>query len=175
MKILLLPLLALTVFLTSCGSRVSQPTVTQLDTGKYAGQWHEIGRLPNRFEHNIVAAKATYTKQKDGSLAILNEGLKNDGQRTKINGSATIPDPKQPGKLKVSFNPFPANLFAGDYWILGLSQDYTRALVGSPNRQYLWVLSKREKSTQKNFSDFIQTAEKLGYSTKDIIWNPKRL
>ena len=28
----------------------------------------------------------------------------------------------------------------GDYWILGLADDYSWAVVGSPDREYLWIL-----------------------------------
>ena len=171
------PLLLLSVilFLHSCGKNIEQPTVTQLDTKKYAGLWHEIGRLPNRFEKDVVAATATYGINPDGSLSVKNNGLKSDGERTEIEGAATQPDPKQPGKLKVRFDRFPANLFAGDYWIISLNQDYTRAMVGSPDQKYLWFLSKREASKKDDFADFLKTAKELGYQTTDIFWNPKRL
>jgi lipocalin len=166
---------AMALLLASCGTKIEQPTVTRLDPAKYSGKWHEIGRLPNRFEKDVVAATATYTAQPDGSLTVLNNGLKSTGERTSILGKATRPDPKQPGKLKVRFHSFPANLFAGDYWVLALSQDYTRALVGSPSQDYLWFLSKREGSQKENFEDFLKTAKGLGYETESVIWNPKRL
>ncbi len=38
----------------------------------------------------------------------------------------------------LSFLPF----VWGDYWILGLADDYSWAVVGSPDRDYLWVLSR---------------------------------
>lgn len=163
------------LFFCSCSPQIEQPTVVKLDTARYAGEWHEIGRLPNRFEDGFVAAKATYAKQKDGTLSVVNEGLKKSGAKSKATGQVTQPDSVRPGELKVRFDAFPANLFEGDYWVLGLSQDYTRALVGSPNQKYLWLLSKREKASEKNFKDLLQTAEKLGYDTKAVIWNPKRL
>jgi apolipoprotein D and lipocalin family protein len=30
----------------------------------------------------------------------------------------------------------------GDYWVVGLADDYSWAVVGSPDRKYLWVLSR---------------------------------
>lgn len=178
MKKRLLPcltLLAFTTFLTSCSSTIEQPIIIKLDPAKYAGEWHEIGRLPNRFEKDVVAAKATYGVREIAGLSVKNEGLKVNGEKTQIQGAVTQPDPKQPGKLEVRFQNFPANLFKGDYWILALSQDYTRAMVGSPNQKYLWLLSKRKNSQKENFADFIKTAEKLGYNSAKIYWNPKRL
>ena len=48
-------------------------------------------------------------------------------------------------KLKVrcapavlSFLPF----VWGDYWVLGLADDYSWAVVGSPDREYLWILAR---------------------------------
>lgn len=178
MKTLFLPLLAslaLAILLTSCGTHQEQPTVTKLEPKQYAGEWHEVGRLPNRFERDVIAAKATYTLRKAGGLTVKNEGLKSNGQKTEILGTITQPDPKQPGKLKVRFDPFPINLFAGDYWILALSQDHTRAMIGSPNQKYLWFLSKRERATKKNFLDFLKTAKKLGYDHSKVLWNPRRI
>lgn len=175
MKSLSLPILAAAGFLASCGGRVEQATIAKINTAQYAGKWHEIGRLPNRFERDLVAATATYTARPDGSLTVRNDGLKSTGKRSGIQGVATQPDANDPGKLKVRFNPFPANLFAGDYWILKLNAGNTRALVGSPNQKYLWFLSKDESSQREDFADYLQTAETLGYETAEVFWNPKRL
>ena len=30
----------------------------------------------------------------------------------------------------------------GDYWIIGRSEDYSWAVVGSPDREYLWILAR---------------------------------
>ena len=168
-------LLCTIFFLHSCGKDIEQPTVTQLDSKQYAGLWHEIGRLPNRFEKDVVAATATYGVNSDGSFSVKNNGLKSNGERTEIEGAATQPDSKEPGKLKVRFDRFPANLFAGDYWIISLSQDYTRAMVGSPDQKFLWFLSKSASSKKGDFTDFLKTADDLGYQTSEVFWNPKRL
>lgn len=159
----------------ACGTRVEQPTVVRLDPAKYAGEWHEVGRLPNRFEKDLVAAKATYAFKKDGSLSVHNEGLKDGGEKTSIKGAATVPDSKQPGRLKVRFDPFPAKLFAGDYWVLALTEDYQKALVGSPKQNFLWLLSKNPKDKEEDFAPFLKTAADLGYETKEVFWNPKRV
>ena len=49
-------------------------------------------------------------------------------------------------KLWVSFDNWFSALFPGvakgDYWVLYLDQDYQHVLVGNPNREYLWLLSR---------------------------------
>jgi apolipoprotein D and lipocalin family protein len=32
--------------------------------------------------------------------------------------------------------------FKGKYWIIDLADDYSYAVVGHPNRKYLWILSR---------------------------------
>lgn len=165
-----------TSFFYSCAPEpLDPPTVSTLDKSRYAGEWHEIARLPNPFEKNLVAAKATYAVNPDGTLSVRNDGLKKNGTRTSITGTAKPADPAEPGKLLVRFDDFPANLFAGDYWILDVNNTYTRALVGSPDRKFLWFLSKNPKDNKAEFRDFFIDATALGYSTGQMIYNPKRI
>lgn len=104
-----------------------------------------------------------------------NEGLKEDGSRTSINGTARQPERDEPGKLLVRFDKFPANLFEGDYWILETNPTYTQAVVGSPSKNYLWLLSKNPGDGREEFSAQIQRARNLGYDTGELYFNPKRI
>lgn len=162
-------------FLSCARPHASQPTVRELNAAKFSGVWHEIARLPNTFENNLVAAKAIYRAKSDGTLSVSNEGLKNDGARTSIDGNARQPDPADPGKLLVRFDPFPAILFEGDYWILETNPPYTRAVVGSPDKNFLWLLSKNPADGREEFQGQMQRARELGYATGSLYFNPKRI
>ncbi len=162
--------------LVSCsGHRAGPPVVVGFEAAEYAGEWHEVARLPNFFERDVVAAKAIYGVREEGGLTVKNLGLKDDGERTEITGKATAPDPAVPAKLKVRFDRFPANLFAGDYWVLAFDEEEGRAMVGGPGRKYLWLLAKDEAATKEDFGDFLKQAEEVGYDTSEMIFNPKRL
>lgn len=165
--------LGLAALVSSC-SQNDPPlaTVTDLDLGRYSGTWHEIARLPNRFEKNVVAATARYDLKKTGDLTVRNDGLKADGTRTSIEGRAT---PVGPGKLKVRFNRFPANLFAGNYWVLWVDPSYQKAVVGDPGRKFLWLLSKDPASQTEDFAKPVEQAKASGFETERLFENPKRL
>jgi len=168
-----LVLLLIGFALASCSS--SHPplqTVQNFQLERYDGEWHEIGRLPNRFERNLVAAKATYGVGLDASISIRNKGLKEDGTSTDITGSANVVGE---GKLKVRFKPFPANLFTGDYWILWINRSYTKAIVGTPSRKFLWLLSKDPSVIASDFTEPLQLMKAQGFDIDKIIENPKRL
>ncbi len=164
---------ALSLFLVACSnSHPPLQTVKNFQLDRYDGEWHEIARLPNRFEAGLVAAKATYGVGADGPVSVRNKGLKENGESTEISGSATVVGD---GKLKVRFSPFPANLFAGDYWILWINRSYTQAIVGSPSRKYLWLLSKDPKTTASDFVEPLQFMKQQGFEIEKLIENPKRL
>ncbi len=99
----------------------------KVDIEKYTGQWYEIARLPNSFERGLKCTTATYTLKKNGKIKVLNKGysIEETGKVSTAKGSAWIPDPDYPGRLKVSFF-WP---FAGNYYIISLDEKYENVLV----------------------------------------------
>jgi apolipoprotein D and lipocalin family protein len=171
MKFLLL--LIAPLFSISCSKSLPPlQTVRDLDLNRYDGEWHEVARLPNRFEQDLVAAKATYGVGLEGPVRILNEGLKSTGETTRITGSAKLVGK---GKLEVRFDPFPANLFTGNYWVLWINESYERAIVGTPDRKYLWLLSKDPKDMLTDFTEPLQMVQAQGFEIEKLFENPKRL
>ncbi len=178
MKLLVpgITLLILILVYSSCSPNATDPsTISKFDKSRYAGEWHEIARLPNQFEKHLVAAKATYGLNPDGTISVRNDGLKMNGETTSIQGTAKPAESGDPGKLLVRFDRFPANLFAGDYWVLDVDDGYTRALVGSPEKQFLWLLSKNPEDDRGDFAPMISKAASLGYPTEKLFFNPKRI
>ena len=168
-----LALLIAPLLLISC-SRSLPPiqTVQNFDLNRFDGEWHEIARLPNRFEKDVVAAKATYGVGLEGPVRILNEGLKSNGKSTRITGSAK---PVGDGKLEVRFDPFPANLFSGKYWILWIDESYNQAIVGAPDRKFLWLLLQDPGDMLPDFTEPLQMIKAQGFEIEKLFENPKRL
>ncbi len=156
-----LPLL----FLAACSSNKPLSTVDQVDLAKYAGNWYEIERLPNSFEEGLFCVQATYILNADGSsILVENSGYGEDGWE-RIKGKAIRRDASKPGEIKVSFF-WP---FYGDYFVMELGDDYEYALVGSPTRNYLWILSRTETLDESIVSDLKQKAEAAGFDTSSMI------
>ena len=168
MKLLLLLVI---VSVSACGlfsRREPQPTVPDVDLERYAGTWHEIARLPNRFERGLVGVTATYTLRDDGRITVLNQGRKEtlDGEVKKAEGYAKVPDPDEPGRLRVYFTRF----FGAAYLILALdTEQYQYAMVGSRRRRFLWILSRTPQLDPAIFNRLTRKAESLGYDTGALI------
>ena len=145
-------------------------TVTSLDLHRYMGLWYEIARYENRFEYGLVDVTATYTLRPDGMIRVENRGCKRNSPYDickTANGHAKIPDPTQPGKLKVSF----FLSFYSDYYILELDEEnYNYALVGSSTDKYLWILSRTPQLPEEIKKKLVTAAERRGYDTSQLKW-----
>ncbi len=156
---------------TSDGSLPNQP-VDNLDLARYAGQWHEIARLPQFFERKCVDnITATYTVRPDGRVEVRNACRTSDNQRKASQGLAKPGDGK-PGALKVRFAPSWLSwlpLVWADYWVVELDPDYQWAVVGNPNLKYLWILSRQPSMATDQFRRLVANAERRGYPTDRLI------
>ena len=140
--------------------------VGAVDLSRYAGRWYEIARLPNRFEKKCAdSVTATYTLRSDGKVDVVNRCRKANGEYTTAKGKAKIVDKKTNAKLKVTFF-WP---FYGDYWILDLGSNYEYAVVGAPDRDYLWILSRTPQLDEQLYQRLLGQMAARGFETERMI------
>jgi apolipoprotein D and lipocalin family protein len=144
--------------------------VPQVELKRYLGKWYEIAHLPFRFEDDCTDITAIYSLSKDGNVSVLNECLK-DGKLKQAKGKAKVVDKNTGAKLKVTFF-WP---FYGDYWIINLGKDYTYAVVGTPNRKYLWILNRTPQMDDNLFSQLIEFVKSKGFNVTNLIKTSHKL
>ncbi len=132
--------------------------VPHVDLKKYLGKWYEIAHLPAKFQEGCSETTATYTLTKEGTVSVLNE-CKKDGKTKRAKGKAKVVDKATGAKLKVTFF-WP---FYGNYWIIKLGNNYEYAVVGTPDRKYLWILSRTPQMDGRLFSEIIDFAQSKGF------------
>ena len=166
------------LLITGCagaGSSADGPeTAGKVNLERYQGTWYEQARLPMFFQRNCVRSQANYRLQDDGSVAVTNRCETEDGEQQEARGEAVPQQQGKTDKLWVRFDNWFSNIFPGltkgHYWILYLADDYSVALVGSPDRDNLWLLS-RDKEIDANTRDkLLDEARKRGYDTSELIW-----
>ncbi len=129
-------------------------TVALVNLEKYIGVWYEYARIPNSFQDDCALnTTATYTLREDGKIDVINRCIDAEGDTIEANGIARVVDLESKSKLEVSFvRLLGINLFWGDYWIIGLADDYRYAVVGDPSRKYGWILTRRPNLSEEDFS-----------------------
>ncbi len=164
------------IFITGCASsphRDTLPTVPSVDLTRYAGTWFEIARLPMWFQRHCIDSKAIYTSRTDGSIGVHNECVTDSGGSEQVDGVATVVDNTTNARLTVVFDNFFARLFSssreGNYWILALDTEYRTAVVGTPDRRFLWILSRTPQLDDGIYQRLVEQAKQLGFPVSDLI------
>lgn len=148
------------LFSASCTSQTLE-TVSFVDLEKYQGKWYEIAAFPQRFQKGCHCTTATYSKSDKGYIIVENSCKKDsiNGKESYIKGKAFIDPNTGNSKLKVQFF-WP---FKGKYWIIDLAEDYSYAVVGHPNREYLWILSRTPTLDKKTYEAILSRLEEKNF------------
>ncbi len=168
--------LAALLALAACGATRPGPgtpaTVERVDLPRYLGLWHEVARLPQRFQDSSTLrceeVTAEYAPLEAGRIRVVNScvnALDPARARRVAEGKAYVVEGSQGSRLRVSFF-WP---FYGDYWVLGLGPEYRWALVGSPSRQSLWLLSRTPRMEEAEVQRALDIARREGFDLAPLV------
>ena len=153
-------------------------TVDSVDLTKYVGTWYEIGRLPMYFQRNCAQdVTATYTNKSDSAgITVLNQCVDKEGKTITAEGLAKVAD-ESGSRLKVTFLPswirwLPVG--RADYWVLARDPEYKTALVGTPDKDYLWILARSPNINQETYAKYRQIAQQQGYDLREFKLTPHK-
>lgn len=101
------------------------------------------------------------------------ECITDTGGHDRIEGVATVVDTSTNARLRVVFDNFFARLFGslreGNYWILALDPEYQTAMVGTPDRRFLWILSRSRQLDEPTYQRLVEQAKRFGFPISDLI------
>lgn len=145
-------------------------TVSNLDVNRFMGSWYEIARYEHSFEKGMTHVKANYSLLPDGTIRVLNSGMKN-GKKKEIEGKARKKkNSNSNSKLEVSFFLW----FYSDYFVFELDDNYQYAVIGSSSDKYLWILSRTPQLPQSTINDLLIKIKKRGYDTSKLYFVPQK-
>ncbi|MEX0830001.1 MAG: lipocalin family protein [Nitrospirales bacterium] len=167
------------LMLSACASVDSLeevPTATSVDLSRYAGKWYEVARLPMWAQRDCLRSTAEYTVLLSGKIGVRNACITSDGKEKNIQGVAAIVDQTHHAKLNVVFDQWAAKLVSffsssdeGNYWILRVDPEYRHAVVGTPDREYLWILSRTPQLPESTYQELVAFSQRLGFTTGNLI------
>lgn len=146
--------------------------IPNLDLNRYLGRWYEIVRLPLKYEDEAATdISAHYSFNDNGAVRVDNRCFDKDKQPSQAIGEAKPIDDTN-AKLKVNF--LPAGLrwlpfTDGDYWVLKIDADYRVALVGTPDRKFLWVLARERSIPTATLDEYLSEARRQGFDLAKLI------
>jgi apolipoprotein D and lipocalin family protein len=149
----------------------SLPTPSHVEVERYVGKWYAISSLPQIFTIGCVAQTAEYEILSENSVSVLNTCYNLFGWPTTITGEAVVVNPKTNAELVVTFDNFFTRLFnvKGDYTIIKLDPNYEYVMVGSKDRNSLWIMSRETSMPSSVFKQYVKLAASLGFNVNNLV------
>ncbi|PTT37477.1 lipocalin [Acidovorax sp. HMWF018] len=141
--------------------------VTGFDVDRYTGHWHEVARIDHSFERGLTQTSATYSRNADGTVKVVNRGYDPVRKQWKeAEGTATFVSEPTRAALKVSF----FGPFYGGYNVVALDENYQWAMVVGSTTDYLWILSRTPSLPPDVREHLLERARAMGIDTGRILW-----
>lgn len=138
------------------------PVTTDPDANKtqFLGVWYEIASFNQFFN---IGCRCTQAEYIDNGTEIIVKNSCIQGTNlvpinNRITGTAFAPNPSDFSKLKVQFPVAPT---AADYWILEFDTNGQYMMVGSPDKNSLFILSRTRSIDPGIYSTLLQRAEAM--------------
>ena len=155
-------------FISSCSAAyVAFDSADEFEIDKYCGKWYEQYRLPNKLEEGLEEIVIYYEIGRNGNITIINEGrlVQDKNKIRQARGRAWVPNSNDPSKLRISFYWYRSV----DHWVFKVDEGYTHALVGDPNGQHLWLLSRDRAPDKRIVALMLEYAASLGFPVEYLI------
>ncbi len=138
-----------------------------IDYKLYQGIWYEIARLPNQFEDGLKCITMTYQVTDEGIMTVSNLGRnRNNPDDVKtLTGRAWIPDSSEPRKIKIQFI-WPVTV---DYVLIHIDEAKGLAILGSPFKHQLWIISRSASVSGEDFAELVKIAQNNQYKTENLV------
>ena len=160
-------LICMVLLFTACSSK-NPPlqTVQKVDINRYLGTWYEIARYEHFFEKDCKNVSANYSMLDEQTIKVVNRctNMLTNEKKEAIGRAYATDDTNS--KLKVSF----FRPFYGDYWVMILDENYDYVVVGTPSREYLWILARKSILDEKIKNEILQKLPTLGFDASKLIW-----
>ncbi len=111
-----------------------------LELELYLGKWYQVASTNPAFQADCVCVTAEYEINEAGNVDVINTCVKGapGGEIDIAVGEATATN--NAAKFNVSFGGF--QLPFSNYWVVDLAEDYSYAVVSTPFRRPVWILSR---------------------------------
>ncbi|HMA83014.1 MAG TPA: lipocalin family protein [Candidatus Thermoplasmatota archaeon] len=145
--------------------------VDELDAVQYAGLWYSVYELPVFYglypfgysSEKCVNSTATYTIESENTIHVLNKCILR-GREQQVEGTARYANSSNKnGALIVNFFGFDS-----DYNVIGLDEEYQWAVIGTKNRESLWLFSRTPTIDEPLLDEMKDIAEAEGFDTSQL-------
>ena len=152
-----------------CGcatGRAPLPTVPSVDLERFMGDWYVMAGMFTPLEKKVHNAVETYRLNPDGTVSTTFRYRKGgfDGKVKSFSPKGFIHDPQSNAEWRMQFLwPFKAA-----YLIVYLDDDYQKTIIGVPNRNHVWIMSREPDLSDADYQQMLDQVARLGYDVEKV-------
>lgn len=148
-------------------------TAENVNIKRFMGKWYVIAHIPTYFEKGAYNALETYSLRDDGVIDVDFRYNKDSftGELKTFPQIGWVYDQETKAHWKI--RPFWPLKF--DYLIHYLADDYSATVIGVPDHDYLWFMSRTPELSEEQRAKMEEIAEALGYDLSKLREIPHKL
>lgn len=147
-----------------------------VDLERFMGDWYVLASIPIDYwfvseagAHNGIER---YELRDDGKIATTYTFRKDsfDGEEKRFTPVATVYNTKTNAEWRMQFM-WP---FSSAYLIVYLADDYQQTIIGVPNRDYVWIMSRTPEISDSDYERLMGIVGELGHDRSLVKRVPQR-
>jgi apolipoprotein D and lipocalin family protein len=160
-------LLLFIIFASFIKGADTMKTVESVDLERFMGKWFVIALVPNMIEKGATNSSDTYVLNKDGTIDITYDAIKDGKQRqikqkgTVVNKTSNAEWTIQMRKPFVPFMKFP-------FKIVYVDKNYEFMAVGYPKNSMGWIMGRSTKVSDEDYKKIMSALVELGYTDEQF-------
>jgi apolipoprotein D and lipocalin family protein len=136
------------------------PSVTAVDLKKYAGKWYVVACIPTEFDKSRNYICEDYKLVKGGKVEIETSYFEDNSRVQSFSSAIAFPNKESNNvRWKVQYV-WP---FKSDYVVEELAADYSYAVVGHPQKKFLYIMNRTGRMSEDTFIELLTVCGKRGY------------
>ncbi len=141
-----------------------------LNLEKFSGQWYEIARFQNTAKGKVAGMKVDYSLKANHDLEVTYTYYKDslEGQAKTSSHTLKVPDSNQNARLIKK-----QGLKEINYWILEVGDNYSYAVIATPAKDHLWILSRKPQMSESVYEKLVTQLELQGFATDKLVEVPQ--
>lgn len=145
----------------------SHEVVDDIDIERFMGKWYVISLIPNFVEKGCTNSTDTYTLNKDGTISIVYNAIKN-GKKRSIKQKGIV-DQLKPARWEIQFLKPYIPFFRAPYEVIILDSNYEYMVVGYPDNSFGWVFSRETTLDELTYDQILNKLESdFNYNKEDF-------
>ena len=160
-------LLLFIIFASFIKGADTMKTVESVDLERFMGKWFVIALVPNMIEKGATNSSDTYVLNKDGTIDITYDAIKDGKQRqikqkgTVVNKTSNAEWTIQMRKPFIPFIKFP-------FKIVYVDKNYEFMAVGYPKNSMGWIMGRSTKVSDEDYKKIMSALVELGYTEEQF-------